>query len=196
LADNAETQRLNQAAGAALLDRIGPAIILTHSQSGPFGWLIADARPSLVKAIVAVEPSGPPFEDAVLREGAARAWGVADIPITYDPPVADPAEIKTAQQEAADGSDLVRCRLQQAPAHHFANLTNIPVLLVTAEASYHSVYDHCTVKYLAQAGVKVTAMPLADHGVHGNGHMVMIEKNNMQIAALLEDWLSHSVAER
>jgi pimeloyl-ACP methyl ester carboxylesterase len=54
------------------LDRIGPAIILTHSQSGPFGWLIADARPNLVKAIVALEPSGPPFEDPVLREGAAR----------------------------------------------------------------------------------------------------------------------------
>jgi len=195
LADNAETQRLNQAAGAALLERIGPAIILTHSQSGPFGWLIADARPKLVKAIVAVEPSGPPFEDAVLREGAARAWGVADIPITYDPPIADPSEIKTAQEDAADGPDLVRCRLQQAPPHRLVNLANIPVLLVTAKASYHSVYDHCTVKYLSQAGVKVTAMPLADHGVHGNGHMVMIEKNNSQIAALLADWLSHSVAD-
>jgi pimeloyl-ACP methyl ester carboxylesterase len=196
LADNAETQRLNQAAGAALLDRIGPAIVLTHSQSGPFGWLIADARPNLVKAIVAVEPSGPPFEDAVLREGAARPWGVTDIPLTYDPPIAAPSEIKIAQQETSDQPDLVRCRLQQAPARRLANLTNIPVLVVTAEASYHSVYDHCTVKYLSQAGVKVTAMPLADHGVHGNGHMVMIEKNNSEIAALLADWLSHSVAER
>ena len=37
-------------------------------------------------------------------------------------------------------------------------------------------------------------MPLADHGVHGNGHMVMIEKNNLEIAALLADWLSRSVA--
>ena len=195
LADDAETQRLNQAAGAALLDRIGPAIILTHSQSGPFGWVIADARPKLVKAIIAVEPSGPPFEDAVLREGAARAWGVADIPITYDPPIADPSEIKTEQEETVDAPDLVRCRLQQAPPHRLVNLINIPVLLVTAEASYHSVYDHCTVKYLSQAGVKVTAMPLADHGVHGNGHMVMIEKNNIQIASLLAEWLSHSVAD-
>ena len=196
LADNAETQRLNQAAGAALLDRIGPAIVLTHSQSGPFGWLIADARPNLVKAIVAVEPSGPPFEDAVLREGPARAWGVSDIPITYDPPVADPSEIKITQQETPDEPDLVRCRVQQTPARRLANLTHAPVLLVTAEASYHSVYDHCTVKYLSQAGVNVTAMRLADHGVHGNGHMVMIEKNNLQIAALLADWLSHAVTER
>ena len=38
-------EALNQAAGAALLDRIGPAVVMVHSQSGPFGWLIADARP-------------------------------------------------------------------------------------------------------------------------------------------------------
>jgi hypothetical protein len=32
--------------------------------------------------------------------------------------------------------------------------------------------------------------------VHGNGRMAMIERNNLQIAALLADWLSHMVAER
>ncbi|HUP95199.1 MAG TPA: alpha/beta hydrolase, partial [Burkholderiales bacterium] len=57
----ATTQRLNRDAGAALLDRIGPAIVLTHSQSGAIGWPIADARPQLVKAVIAAEPSGPPF---------------------------------------------------------------------------------------------------------------------------------------
>jgi hypothetical protein len=88
---------------------------------------------------VAVEPAGPPFENVALSEGAARAWGVTDIPITFDPPVADPAEFKTAQQEAPDEADLIRCRLQEAPAHRLANLINIPVLLITAEASYHSV---------------------------------------------------------
>ena len=38
-------EALNQAAGAALLDRIGPAVVMVHSQSGPFGWLLGDARP-------------------------------------------------------------------------------------------------------------------------------------------------------
>src|SRR5262249_56565506 len=66
LSSNEETQRRNQDAGAALLDKIGPAIVLTHSQSGPFGWLIADARPQLVKAIIALEPSGPPFANAII----------------------------------------------------------------------------------------------------------------------------------
>jgi len=63
------TQERNQDAGAALLDKIGPAIILTHSQSGPFGWLIADARPKLVKGIIAVEPGGPPFEAVIIGTG-------------------------------------------------------------------------------------------------------------------------------
>ena len=91
--------------------------ILTHSQSGPFGWLIADARPQLVKAVVAVEPAGPPFENAVFDTNKARAWGVTDIAITYDPPVNDPAELKVEQQTQPDGPDLVLCRQQQAPAH-------------------------------------------------------------------------------
>jgi hypothetical protein len=41
-----ETQRRNQDAGAALLDKIGPAIVLTHSQSGPYGWSRLSSRSS------------------------------------------------------------------------------------------------------------------------------------------------------
>jgi len=179
LANGAETQRLNQQAVAALLDRIGPAIILTHSQSGPFGWLITDARPQLVKAVVAVEPAGPPFENAVFDTKKARAWGVTDIPITYDPPVNDPAELKVEQQTQSDGPDLVLCWQQQAPARRLPNLANIPAVVITTEASYHAAYDHCTAKYLTQASVKVTALRLGEHGIHGNGHMVMLERNNL-----------------
>ena len=29
---------------------------------------------------------------------------------------------------------------------------------------------------------------LADAGIHGNGHMMMLERNNMAIAAWLERW--------
>ncbi|HEX3860258.1 MAG TPA: alpha/beta hydrolase [Stellaceae bacterium] len=193
VADGAATQRMNQNATAALLDRIGPAIILTHSQSGPFGWLIADARPKLVKAVVAVEPGGPPFENAVLSHDKARAWGVTDIPIAYDPPLTGPADLKIEQQAQADGPDLARCWLQQGPARRLVNLTGIPMAVITTEASYHAVYDHCTAKYLAQAGVNVTPVRLADRGIHGNGHMVMLEKNNLQVAGVITDWLAHAV---
>jgi pimeloyl-ACP methyl ester carboxylesterase len=69
-----------QSAGAELLDRIGPAILLTHSMGGPFGWLVADARPGIVKAIVAIEPVGPPFGALGPNLGALK-WGVTASPL-------------------------------------------------------------------------------------------------------------------
>jgi pimeloyl-ACP methyl ester carboxylesterase len=188
-----ETEQRNKDAGAALLDRIGPAIVLTHSQSGAFGWLIADARPRLVKAVVAIEPAGPPFEGAVIASGKARVWGPTDIPITYDPPIKDPSELAIEREAKADGPDLFVCWMQKAPARQLINLKNIPVMVMAGEASYHQVYDHCTAKYLNQAGVKAEYIRLQDKGIHGNGHMVMIEKNNLDIARVIDEWVVRNV---
>jgi len=187
-----ETQQRNKDAGAALLDKIGPAIVLTHSQSGAFGWLIADAQPQLVKAIIAIEPSGPPFENAIISTGKGRAWGPTDIPLTYDPPAKDANEI-AVEREPAEAPDLFACWMQKAPARQLVNLRNIPVVVVAAEASYHQVYDHCTAKYLSQAGVKTEYIRLQDKGIRGNGHMVMIEKNNLDIARLVDEWAQKNV---
>jgi pimeloyl-ACP methyl ester carboxylesterase len=188
-----ETQTLVRAAGAALLDKIGPAILVTHSQSGSFGWLLADARPKAVKGIVAIEPNGPPFRDAVFDEDKNRAWGITDIPITYAPPAKKAAELAIIQEANADGPDLARCWEQADPPRRLINLQGIPVLIVTAEASYHAVYDHCTAKFLTQAGVRNTHFRLEERGIHGNGHMVMLEKNNLEIAALIQGWVSEHV---
>ena len=70
----------------------------------------------------------------------------------------------------------------------------MPILVVTGEASYHASYDHCTVKYLQQAGVRSTWIKLTDVGIHGNGHMMMLEKNNRDIAALMSDWLAKAIS--
>jgi pimeloyl-ACP methyl ester carboxylesterase len=196
-------QELNRDAGAALLDRIGPAILLTHSQSGTFGWLVADARPMLVKAIIAMEPSGPPVYDSAQKgapdwfeEGPlAKPYGLTAPPLTYAPSVKEPSELKFVRQERPDAPDLVRCWAQAEPARTLVNLQHIPVLVVQAEASYHATYDHCTVAYLRQAGVStVRFIRLADVGIRGNGHMLMLEKNNLEIAAIAEQWLRESVA--
>ena len=193
LVNNAETQKLVQSAGAALLDRIGPAILLTHSQAGAFGWLIADARPKLVKGIVAVEPFGPPFHDAVLGDGTARPWGLADIKLTYEPLVESPDEIDIVQQKQPDAPDLYACWLQTDPARRLPNLAHIPIMVVTSEASYHAVYDHCTVRYLRQVGAHVDFVRLEDVGIHGNGHMMMLETNNMAIARVIARWANASI---
>jgi pimeloyl-ACP methyl ester carboxylesterase len=194
-------QELNVAALVALIDRIGPAILLVHSQAGAFVWPVADQRPGGVKAILAIEPNGPPFH-AVQFIGAPHwfadggvglAWGVSDVALTYDPPVRDASELRFVQQAKADAPDLVRCFEQEAPARRLPNLREIPVLVVTADASYHAPYDHCTVKYLEQAGVKPTWLKLADHGIRGNSHVMMMEKNSRAIASLVIAWTDEAV---
>ena len=50
-----------------LLERIGPAVILVHSQSGAYGIAAAIARPSLVKAIVSIEPRSCAVSDATMQ---------------------------------------------------------------------------------------------------------------------------------
>jgi pimeloyl-ACP methyl ester carboxylesterase len=188
-----ETEQRNRDAGAALLDKIGPAIVLTHSQSGSFGWLIADARPQLVKGIIAIEPAGPPFENFIIGTGKARPWGPADIALTYDPQVKDPSEIALVREDKPDGPGMFVCWMQKEPARQLVNLKNIPTVVISAEASYHQLYDNCTVKYLKQAGMHVEWLPLQNKGIHGNGHMVMIEKNNLDIAKVIDDWVVANV---
>jgi pimeloyl-ACP methyl ester carboxylesterase len=178
--------KLNQDAGAALLDKIGPAILLAHSQAGAFAWLIADIRPQLVKGILAVEPNGPPFRSDM-------RWGPADAPIKYDPPVTDFAQLKIVEETTADGPKLERCRLQAEPARRLPNLKAVPILIISGEASYHAPYEHCISKFLTQSGVPNTFIRLADKGIRGNGHMMMLEKNNLEIAALMARWLAENV---
>ena len=196
IGDESLIEELNREAVAKLLDRIGPAVLLTHSQAGVIGWSAADARPHLVKGILAIEPSGPPIREN-LAKGApdyfedgpvTRPWGVTRGKLAYEPPAATPEELKLVRQEEADGPGLVRCFLQAESARHLPHLEGIPILILTSEASYHTPYDHCTARFLAQAGVKNSFVRLPDRGIRGNGHMMMLENNNLEIAALIRDW--------
>ena len=194
-------QELNRDALVALVDKIGPTIILGHSQAGAFLWPVADARPDKIKAVLAIEPNGPPVH-SVDFTGApdwfkygpvALSYGIADVPLTYAPPVKSAAELAFVQQDKPDADGLVRCHAQAAPARQLPNLRKMPILVLTGEASYHAPYDHCTVKYLEQAGVKPTFIRLADVGIHGNSHVLMLEKNSREIAAVIARWLAKVV---
>jgi pimeloyl-ACP methyl ester carboxylesterase len=201
IGDEGTIEELNREAGAKLLDRIGPAVLLTHSQAGVIGWSVADARPQLVKGILAIEPSGPPIRENVSKGApdffddgpVTRPWGVTRGKISYDPPAEASNDLKLVRQEQADGPGLVRCFLQAEPARQLPRLREIPILILTSESSYHAPYDHCTAKFLAQAGVKNTFVRLPDVGIRGNGHMMMLEKNNLEIAAFLRRWEAANV---
>jgi pimeloyl-ACP methyl ester carboxylesterase len=199
--DFAKAQLLNRDALVALLDKIGPAIILVHSQAGAFAWPVADARPELVKAIVGVEPNGPPVHGVELvgapdwfKEGpVALPYGVTAVPLSYAPAVKDAAELHFVKEDKADAPDLVTCWKQAEPARQLPNLQKMPVMVMTSEASYHAPYDHCTVKYLRQAGVAAAWIKLADLGIKGNSHVMMQEKNSKEIAAVIYQWLDKAV---
>lgn len=193
----ATQQSLMRDAGMDLLDRIGPAILLVHSQAGAFAWPIAQARPDLVKAIIAVEPNGPPVHDLEsvgapdwFRDAPAlKASGLGDIPLDYSPPLMPGERLRFELGPQPAKPHLARCWLQSDPPRRLVGLDRIPVLMLTAEASYHAPYDICTAAYLRQAGVSVEHMHLANFGITGNGHMMMQERNSDAIAGVIVKWL-------
>ena len=174
---------------------------MTHSQGGAFGWPVADARPDQVKAILAIEPNGPPgraldFIGAPdwFKEGKlALTYGITSVPLTYAPALADASELKFVKEDKPDGPGLATCWKQAEPARQLVNL-KMPIMVLTSEASYHAPYDHCTVKFLQQAGVKPAFIRLADLGIKGNSHVLMLEKNNKEIAAVIAGWLDKTAA--
>lgn len=197
LADRDEIERLSRDGGAALLDEIGPAVLLTHSQSGPIGWTIADARPDLVAAILAVEPNGPPFKDMKylgapdwfdFEPGDARRWGITRLPMTFDPPAASPADL-APKPAPPPAPGLAPGLTPSGPGRRLVNLAGKPILVLVGEASYHAAYDHLTSAFLDWAGVQHDFVRLEDRGLEGNGHMIMLEENSREVAGLMLDWL-------
>src|SRR5262249_3262069 len=107
-------------------------------------------------------------------------------------PVFDPSQIKT-RTVTANEPGVQPYRLQEEPARKLKHLQTIPIAIVTAEASFASPGNPGAVAFLAQAGCKAEELRLADHGVHGNGHMMMVEKNNRQVLQPILDWIQKNV---
>lgn len=106
----------------------------------------------------------------------------------------DPRYLEVEKQCSAVGTGLAPCWEQKEPARQLPNLKGVPTLILVGEASYHAAFDHCTAKWLSQAGVKVDFVRLEDRDINGNGHMLMIEKNNLDIAKLLDDWMQENLS--
>lgn len=188
LPSNKRSQELVLAAGQELLDLLGPSILLTHSQAGPFGWLLADACPEKVKAIVALEPTAPPFSPD-LKSPKAKNYGLADVPMHFEPPVQSPEDFKL-RLLPAPGPGLVDGWVLDEE-RRLPRLT-MPILTVVSEASYHAQFDHLLSYVMDQLGVRHDFVRLEDAGIHGNSHMMMLEKNHLEIADYLIRWLLYN----
>lgn len=181
-----------QKAGAALLDRIGNVILVCHGLASVHAYLIADARPQLVEGITLLESAGPPFEDPTGLQGQnPRPYGLTDAPITYNPPVSDASPLNFSRTDQNDNStSFSSClHLDNSSRRNLTNLHNIPILIVTGEASFLAPSEHCNIEYLNRAGVNVTWWYLPNHGYNGNGYFFPIEMNNLGIANLTEKWI-------
>lgn len=91
---------INADALAALFDKVGPSILVTHSMGGTIGWR-TPFRTDNVKAIVAFEPGGTPF---LFPEGEVPEAEKATFP-------------------------LLGASAQAVPLEDFMKLTKIPIVL-------------------------------------------------------------------
>lgn len=151
---------------SALLDQIGPAILLTHSAGGASGWLAADLNPDKVAGIIAFEPGASNMTSSIRKD------------LTFEPALGDDFKPWTD----ADGCEM---QPQRAPSR-LINFTGFPVHLVGSEMGLIAGLP-CAEKVFRQAGVTVKYTYLPDLGFRGNGHFMMAEKNNGEIARIFID---------
>ncbi len=96
------TDDLTLAAYIALLERMGPSVIVAHSQAGLFANRAAQARPDLVRALVLVEPAavGDP----------ARVAALANVPmlLVYGDYIVEDARWPTIRANGVRWAEAVR----------------------------------------------------------------------------------------
>jgi hypothetical protein len=172
---DAATRELMAAPVVALFDKIGPGVLITHSNSGQYGWMTAIRNPK-VKAIVSYEPGTFCFPSDAPPE---------DIP-TDDPLVG-----------------LVNAPFFVSP-EEFARLTEIPIQLVYGDNIEKGAPSPITGVELWRANIQrarqfrdtinarggqVELLELPDAGLHGNTHFPFSDLNNVAVADLLSDYL-------
>lgn len=84
-------------------------------------------------------------------------------------------------------------------------LTQMPILVVFGDHldgdtgfdgfSWQSAYEGCEafIGRINDAGGAAEMLHPADLGIHGNSHMIMQDRNNLQIADLILDWMDQNV---
>ncbi|MGW0182688.1 alpha/beta fold hydrolase [Nocardia sp. NPDC003345] len=165
LQDAARSQSMDAARLSELLELTGPAVVVAHSAGSPGTWLAVDRNPHLVRAVVAVEPLGPPFGRP--RHARALSRGVTAFPLSSAP---------------------------RGTAGEPQGLARVPVLVVSADASGHTPADSATAEFLAGLGVEVRHMELRNYGLRGDGHGVVFDKNSTAAFRLVHRWCADATA--
>jgi len=100
-----------------------------------------------------------------------------------------PGEIDVVLEERSEHPDEARCWMQKEPARKLVRWQNIPVVALSANGTYHRVYDPCIPKFLKQAGVRAEFIRLEEVGIRGNSHMMMSERNSDEVIKWVIGWI-------
>lgn len=153
-------------AAAALFDKIGPAVLITHSASGRLGWLTAIQSPN-VKAIICYETGSYVFPEG-------------EIP-------AAPAPHEAISVSAADFAKLTKIPIQIVFGDNIPTSPTTPPGLDnwrTAVVQAARFRDAVNAR-----GGDVSILRLPEIGIHGNTHFPFSDLNSLQIADLLSKYL-------
>lgn len=161
---------MNVAAVSALFQRIGPGILVTHSQSGTLGWRTGIANRN-VRAIVSFEPGG----DFLFPEGEAPTLTFSGRPFMPPTiPLADFLQL-TKVPIAIYYGDNIPEQPSMSPGQE-----QWRVFRAAARAWRDAVNRH---------GGDVTLVDLPAVGIRGNTHFPMSDLNNVEVANHLANWL-------
>jgi pimeloyl-ACP methyl ester carboxylesterase len=157
---------------AALFERIGPAVLITHSQGGLMGWMAA-SKSANVKAIVAYEPFV-----SVFAQG-----DVPELPLLSDGNAAPSAQALTAPEFT---------RLAQIPIQVVwgDNIPKDPYPAVAADVwRISAMASRKFIDALKARGGDASILDLPSIGIRGNTHFPFSDLNSLKIADLLSDFL-------
>jgi hypothetical protein len=157
-------------ATVALFEKIGPAVLLTHSASGVMGWVTA-TRTGSVKGIVAYEPVGFVFPEGEVPAAVPSSAGNA---------AGTPVSAEAFQK-------LTRIPIQLV---YGDNIPNEPSSIAALDA-WRSRLEMAR-RFVAAVNVHggdAELLSLPAIGVHGNTHFPFADLNNVRIADLLSEYL-------
>jgi hypothetical protein len=168
---------VNTNAVTALFEKIGPGILVTHSQSGTLGWRTA-IRSRHIRAIVSYEPGG----DFVFPEGEAPSVPFGSR--TFTPPT-----IPLADFQQLTRLPIIVYYGDNIPAQPSTNpgQEQWRVFQEVARRWRDAVNRH---------GGDATLVELPAIGIRGNTHFPMSDLNNVEIADHLSTWLQRKGLDR
>ena len=164
---------VNTAAVSALFERIGPGILITHSQSGTLGWLTA-VKNRNVRAVVSYEPGGSfVFPEGEMPPSVTFANGTPLKPPTV--PLADFMQLTKIPIVVYYGDNIPEKPTTQPGPDQWR------VFLEMARHWRDAVN---------RRGGDVTLVHLPEIGIRGNTHFPMSDLNNVEIADHLSKYLA------